>query len=68
MSAAPRKRVLMIEQGGRGGVADYTAELLRGLVGEGWSVALASPRRSSTTCAMTRPSPGSCAAAGWGRS
>jgi glycosyltransferase involved in cell wall biosynthesis len=42
MSAAPRKRVLMIEQGGRGGVADYTAELLRGLVGEGWSVALAS--------------------------
>jgi len=31
----------MIEQGGRGGVADYTAELVRGLVGEGWSVALA---------------------------
>jgi D-inositol-3-phosphate glycosyltransferase len=41
MSAGPRKSVLMIEQGGRGGVADYTAELLRGLVGEGWTVALA---------------------------
>jgi D-inositol-3-phosphate glycosyltransferase len=41
MSAGPRKRVLMIEQGGRGGVADYTAELLRGLVREGWTVALA---------------------------
>lgn len=31
----------MIEQGGRGGVADYTAELVRALVGEGWSVTLA---------------------------
>lgn len=41
MSAGTGKRVLMIEQGGRGGVADYTAELLRGLVGEGWLVALA---------------------------
>ncbi len=41
MSASPRKRVLMIEQGGRGGVADYTTELVRGLAGAGWSVALA---------------------------
>jgi D-inositol-3-phosphate glycosyltransferase len=31
----------MIEQGGRGGVADYTAELTRALVGQGWSVTLA---------------------------
>ncbi len=41
MSALPRRRLLMIEQGGRGGVADYTAELVRGLAGEGWAVALA---------------------------
>jgi len=41
MSAGARRRLLMIEQGGRGGVADYTTELLGGLVGEGWSVALA---------------------------
>jgi len=41
MSAGAGRRLLMIEQGGRGGVADYTAELLGGLVGEGWSVALA---------------------------
>lgn len=41
MSGAPDRRVLMIEQGGRGGVADYTAELVRGLSAEGWSVALA---------------------------
>ena len=31
----------MIEQGGRGGVADYTAELTRALAAEGWQVALA---------------------------
>ena len=31
----------MIEQGGRGGVADYTGELVRALAAEGWSVALA---------------------------
>ncbi len=31
----------MIEQGGRGGVADYTEELTRALVAEGWEVALA---------------------------
>jgi D-inositol-3-phosphate glycosyltransferase len=33
--------VLMIEQGGRGGVADYTAELTRALAAEGWQVTLA---------------------------
>ena len=31
----------MIEQGGRGGVADYTAELTRALAGQGWRVELA---------------------------
>jgi glycosyltransferase involved in cell wall biosynthesis len=31
----------MIEQGGRGGVADYTEELTRALAAEGWQVALA---------------------------
>ncbi len=31
----------MIEQGGRGGVADYTAELTRALAAEGWQVVLA---------------------------
>lgn len=41
MSVGSRRRLLMIEQGGRGGVADYTAELLRALVREGWSVTLA---------------------------
>lgn len=35
------KRVLMIEQGGRGGVADYTAELTRALGAGGWRVCLA---------------------------
>ncbi len=34
-------RLLMIEQGGRGGVADYTAELTRALAAEGWQVVLA---------------------------
>ena len=34
-------RVLVIEQGGRGGVADYTAELARALAAQGWLVALA---------------------------
>ncbi len=33
--------LLMIEQGGRGGVADYTAELTRALAAEGWLVTLA---------------------------
>lgn len=41
MSRPPSKRLLMIEQGGRGGVADYTAELTRALAGLGWSVTLA---------------------------
>lgn len=41
MSASPRGRLLMIEQGGRGGVSDYTAELVRALAADGWSVALA---------------------------
>jgi glycosyltransferase involved in cell wall biosynthesis len=31
----------MIEQGGRGGVGDYTGQLVGGLAREGWSVALA---------------------------
>jgi glycosyltransferase involved in cell wall biosynthesis len=31
----------MIEQGGRGGVADYTAQLVGALAAEGWRVALA---------------------------
>jgi glycosyltransferase involved in cell wall biosynthesis len=34
-------RLLMIEQGGRGGVADYTAQLVRALAADGWQVALA---------------------------
>jgi D-inositol-3-phosphate glycosyltransferase len=34
-------RLLMVEQGGRGGVADYTAELTRALAAEGWQIALA---------------------------
>ncbi len=41
MSARSRRRLLMIEQGGRGGVADYTAELTRALAAEGWEVTLA---------------------------
>jgi glycosyltransferase involved in cell wall biosynthesis len=35
-------RLLMVEQGGRGGVADYTAQLTRALAAEGWHVQLAS--------------------------
>jgi glycosyltransferase involved in cell wall biosynthesis len=42
MSAGLYRRLLMIEQGGRGGVADYTAELVRALADAGWSVELAS--------------------------
>ncbi len=34
-------RLLMIEQGGRGGVADYTAELTRALAAQGWQISLA---------------------------
>jgi glycosyltransferase involved in cell wall biosynthesis len=38
---AARGRVLMIEQGGRGGNADYTAELTRALAEQGWLLDLA---------------------------
>ncbi len=31
----------MVEQGGRGGVADYTADLTRALAAEGWQITLA---------------------------
>jgi len=41
MSARQPRRLLMIEQGGRGGVADYTAELVRALAQSGWTVDLA---------------------------
>jgi D-inositol-3-phosphate glycosyltransferase len=36
-----QRRLLMVEQGGRGGVADYTAELTRALAADGWQVSLA---------------------------
>jgi glycosyltransferase involved in cell wall biosynthesis len=45
MSHAPLgagPRVLMVEQGGRGGVADYTAQLVSALAADGWQIALAS--------------------------
>jgi D-inositol-3-phosphate glycosyltransferase len=41
LPAEERRHVLMIEQGGRGGVADYTAELTRALGAAGWRVRLA---------------------------
>lgn len=41
MTGGAGRRLLMIEQGGRGGVADYTAELSAALAAEGWSVTLA---------------------------
>jgi glycosyltransferase involved in cell wall biosynthesis len=41
MSASPGRRLLMIEQGGRGGVADYTAALTADLAAQGWTVTLA---------------------------
>jgi glycosyltransferase involved in cell wall biosynthesis len=41
MSAGRHRRLLMIEQGGRGGVTDYTAELVRALAHDGWAVDLA---------------------------
>lgn len=41
MSAEQHKRLLMIEVGGRGGVADYTEELSRALAALGWSITLA---------------------------
>jgi glycosyltransferase involved in cell wall biosynthesis len=36
-----QRRVLMIEQAGHGGIADYTAELTRALAAAGWRVELA---------------------------
>lgn len=41
MSAGRDRRLLMIEQGGRGGVADYTTDLVRALAAQGWSITLA---------------------------
>jgi glycosyltransferase involved in cell wall biosynthesis len=41
MSRADGRRLLMVEQGGRGGVSDYTAELVAALAAEGWAVTLA---------------------------
>ncbi len=41
MSSRSGRRLLMIEQGGRGGVADYTGELVAALAAEGWQVTLA---------------------------
>jgi glycosyltransferase involved in cell wall biosynthesis len=41
MNAARGRRLLMIEQGGRGGVTDYTTELVRALAAEGWEITLA---------------------------
>jgi glycosyltransferase involved in cell wall biosynthesis len=34
-------RLLMVEQGGRGGVADYTAQLVRALAADGWQIEMA---------------------------
>lgn len=42
MSAARGRRLLMIEQGGRGGVADYTGALVAAIAARGWEVDLAS--------------------------
>ncbi|MCW3018415.1 MAG: hypothetical protein JWN10_723, partial [Solirubrobacterales bacterium] len=41
LSVESGRRLLMIEQGGRGGVSDYTAELVAALAAEGWAVTLA---------------------------
>jgi glycosyltransferase involved in cell wall biosynthesis len=41
MSADARGRLLIVEQGGRGGVADYTGELARAMAALGWTVTLA---------------------------
>jgi glycosyltransferase involved in cell wall biosynthesis len=41
MSGGAGRRLLMVEQGGRGGVTDYTTELVRALAAQGWSVTLA---------------------------
>jgi glycosyltransferase involved in cell wall biosynthesis len=41
MSPVSGRRLLMVEQGGRGGVSDYTIELVAALAAEGWAVTLA---------------------------
>jgi glycosyltransferase involved in cell wall biosynthesis len=41
LSETPHRRLLLVEQGGRGGVADYAGALAGALVDDGWSVALA---------------------------
>jgi D-inositol-3-phosphate glycosyltransferase len=41
MTAGAGRRLLMIEQGGRGGVTDYAADLVAALAADGWSVTLA---------------------------
>jgi D-inositol-3-phosphate glycosyltransferase len=41
VSGAQPRRLLMIEQGGRGGVADYTGALVRALAARGWKIDLA---------------------------
>ena len=41
MTAGVGRRLLMIEQGGRGGVSDYTADLVAALAAVGWTVTLA---------------------------
>lgn len=43
----------MVEQGGRGGVADYTAQLARALAAAGWEVSLATAHDH-----LYRPAPG----------
>lgn len=52
-SVKHRGRVVMVEQGGRGGVADYTAELTRALGAAGWQVELATADDH-----LYRPAPG----------
>jgi glycosyltransferase involved in cell wall biosynthesis len=44
MSRAPADRVLLIEEGGVGGVAEYTAELAAALARAGWDVHVATAR------------------------
>ncbi len=41
MNEAQPRRLLMIEQGGRGGVADYTGALVQALAARGWRIELA---------------------------
>jgi glycosyltransferase involved in cell wall biosynthesis len=58
MTVGAGRRLLMIEQGGRGGVADYTAELVAALAADGWMVTLATAadhRYRPTTGVTVRP-------------